>query len=1019
MSTEWNDTLASWQDQTSSIPSLVRDHIIKSRLKPEDAAQGLRSLMYDPLSIQYAMGYKDRRYSVTYDVLKRIPHQVAVVSAILQTRCNQVAAFSVPYRSSKSVGYVIKHKDPSHLTTKSEQEFIKDLERFIYNCGYDTPNPYNNTKRDDFESFLKKTVRDSLMYDQMTFELVPDRRGQPYEFMAVDAATIRIAAPDTPFGPNNSWHKRSANYSGSSLVASNADTRHPYRMLKLYERGITSKSPDYVQILNGQIENVYDRSEMVFGVRNPRTDIYIQGYGYGELEQLVTIVTAHLYAEEYNRRFFSQSSAPKGILNFKGDAMTPDMLEAFRRQWRSNLEGVENCLAGDTRIYTRENGFSSLSSICGDKKEVPVHIWTGTSWETGLVYKTKEDKVLCHTKLDNGVTISTSPDHKIKVVGESGDPEWKTQDELVLGDVLLVNREDTAVGTTLGVAGKRATPEFMEVLGWLIGDGYIGPRSVQIFYHHEKEQEILENHLSVIKEFFPSAEKHIYKRSEEQIEDIKEKYGFKSVSSLVTQIRINDVEVAKWFSSHGFTAGKKKVVPSNLFTMPRSHRVAFLRGIFSADGNNAKRRSPEITISADDIRDQIKHLLLSVGIRCALSEGKNKVVIEGKNRIYKESPHLLRVKDRDLFFDIVGFLQYHKQPKGLKKLNESNKFDKVPKSTIIKYLNVCRNVNKESSYSLLTRRERMDLNSILSGEDGCSRSRLIRYLEKCGQETPSWLNDYSTATVVELSNTGLYVPMFDVSVDHKDHMFVANNVLCSNSWRTPILQSEQGLEWIDLHPNNRDMEFGSWLEYLIKITCGVFLIDPAEINFDLKGGVQQTPLFESSQEWKLKASRDRGLKPLLRFISKLINEYVINKIDDHFVFDFAGLEELTDQEKHTLRTEQVSSYLTLNEIRRSDDLPDLEFGDIPMNPTYLQAMQQKSAEEQQKAQMEQQKAQAEAQQALTQPAAGEDTTSQGKAEDSVGAPQYNDSFGKSLIVSDRHKYLEIDLSELDSWKTSL
>jgi hypothetical protein len=359
--------------------------------------------------------------------------------------------------------------------------------------------------------------------------------------------------------------------------------RHPYRALKLYEGTKYDKKADFVQIINGQIENVYTRDEMVFGVRNPRTDIYIQGYGYGELEQLVTTVTAHLYAEEYNRRFFSQGSAPKGILNFKGDSMTPDQLEGFRRQWRANLEGVDN------------------------------------------------------------------------------------------------------------------------------------------------------------------------------------------------------------------------------------------------------------------------------------------------------------------------------------------------------------------------------------------------------------------------------------------------------SWRTPILQSEQGVDWIDLNPTNKDMEYGAWLEYLIKITCGVFLIDPAEINFDLKGGVSQTPLFESSQEWKLKASRDRGLKPLLRFIAKMINENIISQIDDHFVFDFAGLEELTEQEKHTLYTEQVASYLTLNEVRRSDDLPDLEHGDIPMNPTYLQAMQQKMAAEQQQEQMDQQAAQMDAQNAMQQGAeGGEEGGGMGESEDAVNAPEYSDSFGKSLVLPQSDgKYLEIDLNDLDDWKDSI
>jgi len=208
---------------------------------------------------------------------------------------------------------------------------------------------------------------------------------------------------------------------------------------------------------------------------------------------------------------------------------------------------------------------------------------------------------------------------------------------------------------------------------------------------------------------------------------------------------------------------------------------------------------------------------------------------------------------------------------------------------------------------------------------------------------------YGTATVVEVVNTGVLVPMYDVSIDHVDHAFVGNNVLISNSWKTPILQSE-GLEWIDLNKSNSEMEFGRWMEYLIKISCGVFLIDPAELNFDLHGGVQQTPLFESSQEWKLKASRDRGLKPLLKFISKLINKNIIDRIDDHFTFEFVGLDEMSEQEKHEMLIEQISSYMTLNEARRSLDLPDLPGGDVPMNPVYIQAMQAQQQKEQQEQQ---------------------------------------------------------------------
>jgi hypothetical protein len=230
-----------------------------------------------------------------------------------------------------------------------------------------------------------------------------------------------------------------------------------------------------------------------------------------------------------------------------------------------------------------------------------------------------------------------------------------------------------------------------------------------------------------------------------------------------------------------------------------------------------------------------------------------------------------------------------------------------------------------------------------------------------------------------------------------------------NSWRTPIMQAEQGVEWINLHPSNQEMEYGQWMEYLIKITCAVFLIDPAELNFDMHGGVQQTSLFESSQEWKLKASRDCGLKPMLRFIAKLINQHIVSKIDDNFTFDFVGLDELTEQEKHELRKEQVSSYMTLNEIRRAEDLPDVPDGDLILNPTYTTAQQQRK----QMALQEKQQAAA----AAVPPAApaaggesgGEEPSAGGEeGEEEEAGPKYADNFSKSV------KVLEINLND-ESW----
>ena len=288
-----------------------------------------RTRFYDPLSLMNATGYKDRRHSVSYDSLRRVSYQLGLVSAILNTRINQVAAFAQPFRASRQLGFVIRHKDDNHQVTEAEAKAIARIETMIMETGFGS-NPFTPIPRDSFENFLRKVTRDSLTYDQMCFEIVPDTNGRPYEFRAVDAATIRLAA-------NFEGYKGS----GPKTFSSNLFTD---RWKKVYgnEFSVSSEGIYTIQLMHGRIENIFTNQDMAFCLRNPRTDTWVNGYGFSEIEMTLNTVMGMLYGEEYNRRFFTQGAAPKGILNIKGDNISPEELEAFRRQWYQQISGVEN-----------------------------------------------------------------------------------------------------------------------------------------------------------------------------------------------------------------------------------------------------------------------------------------------------------------------------------------------------------------------------------------------------------------------------------------------------------------------------------------------------------------------------------------------------------------------------------------------------------------------------------------------------------------------------------------------------
>lgn len=283
--------------------------------KPEEDRKTYET---DPWSFQASFGYKEKPVSLSYQLLRAMA-KTPVINAIIRTRINQIVSFSEPQRDKYSYGYVIQKKhrfgeEQTEKLTATEEKEIAMLYDFIENCGVN-----QNWGGDDFDGFLKKIVRDSLTLDQMTFEIVRDKSGRPMSFYAADAGIMRIANSIDPERYQNDL----AMYGGES---------YPELMGYL---------PTHVQIYQNQVTQEFYPWELCFGVRNPSTDIRMHGYGVSELEEMVATVTSMLWGEEYNRRFFKQGSAPKGLLKVKAGLGEHRMTE-FRQEWNATMKGVWN-----------------------------------------------------------------------------------------------------------------------------------------------------------------------------------------------------------------------------------------------------------------------------------------------------------------------------------------------------------------------------------------------------------------------------------------------------------------------------------------------------------------------------------------------------------------------------------------------------------------------------------------------------------------------------------------------------
>ena len=269
-----------------------------------------KSYFLDPSDFTARGGYLSEPGAITDTTLRRMSN-APIIKAIIETRVEQVAAFLEPQTDKYSTGFVIRKKaqyfnqDDEEKVTEKDKRTIELLTEFILNCGSDN----NKWTGDDFESWGRKTVKDTLTLDKISSEIVRNNKGLPIEFVAVDASTIRLA------------DHRSEDIKGS--------------------KKILGELPSHVQIYQDQIIAEFYPWEMMWGIRNPQTNIRYNGYGESELETLISTVTAMLQGDAYNANVFKVGAAPNGIFRISGN-INESRLHEFRQQWFGTMAGYQN-----------------------------------------------------------------------------------------------------------------------------------------------------------------------------------------------------------------------------------------------------------------------------------------------------------------------------------------------------------------------------------------------------------------------------------------------------------------------------------------------------------------------------------------------------------------------------------------------------------------------------------------------------------------------------------------------------
>ena len=124
----------------------------------------------------------------------------------------------------------------------------------------------------------------------------------------------------------------------------------------------------------------------------------------------------------------------------------------------------------------------------------------------------------------------------------------------------------------------------------------------------------------------------------------------------------------------------------------------------------------------------------------------------------------------------------------------------------------------------------------------------------------------------------------------------------------------------------------------------MYTIDPAEVGFPMSGKSDGNNGLggDGGTKEKLKYSKDKGLKPLLKSFQMWLNKYIVWPLEPEFELRFVGIDDNDDQATELDQDiKKVGAFVTVNETRAKHNLEPLEGMDIILNPIASQATMMK------------------------------------------------------------------------------
>lgn len=300
------------------------------------------AVTYDPKTPDNYQGVKVKRKLIPDETIKEIRATDHLIASILRARGNTISMFGHIKKDRFDIGIEVKIK-PEFEKELTYEELIKVKERIsrfesvMISCG--KSEGLKESEKMGLPEFLDIQVRNGLSFGRFATEVVYDGSGDEHEelgkfhrFRPVDAATIKR----TQRLSDNKNEAVAVRKASASYLSRESDEKVEVEEID------PSEIYPWAQQIDGNKYQFFSEKEMIVYNLYPSTDVEHNGYPLTPIDTCMSSVITHLSIEAYNKLYFQNGRAAKGMLVIKSDEIDQESLNQLKQEYYSSINNVGN-----------------------------------------------------------------------------------------------------------------------------------------------------------------------------------------------------------------------------------------------------------------------------------------------------------------------------------------------------------------------------------------------------------------------------------------------------------------------------------------------------------------------------------------------------------------------------------------------------------------------------------------------------------------------------------------------------